>query len=63
MLRVWLIILLAAVGLPIAMLLKFRAAPSTSGAKKQEAVIGLSLLIEYVVLISALLVSRGVQLG
>ena len=63
MLWVWLIILAAAVGLPIVLLLKFRAAPSTSGAKKQEATIGLSLLIEYVVLISALIVSRGMQWG
>jgi len=60
---VWLIILMAAVALPITMLLKFRAAPSSSGAKKQEATIGLSLLLEYVLLITALFVSRGVHWG
>lgn len=57
----WYAAALPIVVVPAISLLSFRAAPTPGGAKRNEAMVAISTLISYVVLIAAILVRRGVN--
>jgi len=59
----WYALLLASAALPAAPLLRFRAAPSARGRERNEALVSVSMLAGYVIVLAALLAERGAAWG
>jgi 4-hydroxybenzoate polyprenyltransferase len=59
----WYAVLGAGLVLPMAVLMRFRTAPSAKARKLNELLVSMSMLLSYVVVVSAIVVERGVQWG